>query len=319
MRAKYSINYKLIAAVLLLVSIFALLLIALIWKENFFAGIVSTVFLLAAEIYGIVQLFGPQRIKSITVESSAIIIQYRKADVKVLYENIKKIKHYKHGPLTERILVYAENSTIYEIPFDLKDSRGLCRSIYTELSKINKEKIADEWFQREFGGKVQYQMTTDIELEGKNYTSNFLLMWLLMAVQFMLVILMTVFIWNRIDIVFKFIWPVFIIFMEYLGVLAITSPRIVKNVIITASMIIVNYKKERVEIPITTCKSIQYHRSWPSPKRVYVYWEKQYVLLPWYIKDFRGMCKSIYETLTHANMESIAEGTFQRKFGRKYR
>jgi hypothetical protein len=145
MKNKYEINYKLIFTVTALISL-PFLLLTILLREGILFGVIITVVLNG---FGVSQLF-VQRIKSVTVDSTAIIIEYRKTSVKISYTDINKIGHYKHGPLTERIFIYAKDY-VYEIPFDMKDFHNMCGSIYSGLSKINMEHAADEWFREKFG------------------------------------------------------------------------------------------------------------------------------------------------------------------------
>lgn len=150
MKTKHEINYALIFTVLTLISLFAVVLVFMVWKEDFLAGILATILLIVIEIMSIGQLFVPQRIKSVTVTSNEIIIEYREKTINVPFESFKKITHEKHGPLTERIFVYLEGY-FYEIPFDLKHFHEMCKEIYDELLSLYMESIADEWFQKKFG------------------------------------------------------------------------------------------------------------------------------------------------------------------------
>ena len=319
MITKHKINYMPIFSVLTLVSLIGVLLVIEVWMKDFLGGILAMTLLIVLEILGIRQLFAPQRIKSVTVTSSSIIIEYRKTSVEVPYEDCKKIEHDKHGPLTERITVYAKDY-FYEISFDLKHFHEMCKEIYTELSNINMAPIADEWFQKKFGKEVSLNDNQCINDSSSHatakYSANYRLMWTLMIVQFILVLFLTIIIWSRIDIIFKIILPITVLFVEYLIVLVIISPRLTRSVTITANGIIVEFKKKHIEIPITSFELVKYDRRWPYPKRVTIFTnKKQYGLLPWYIKDFRGMCRSVYQALENAHMESIADKSFQKKFG----
>ena len=149
---KYKINYALIFTVLGVLCIFAFILALQFWKKNWLAGILITVLFISAYTYSILQLFIPQRVISVIINSTAIIINYRKTCVEIPYRDCKKLEHYKHGPLTERIWIYSKGY-VYEIPFDIKGFRNMCGSIYQALSNINMEHIADEWFQKNFGNR----------------------------------------------------------------------------------------------------------------------------------------------------------------------
>lgn len=150
MEKKYIVNYKLIfinMIVLLIVSIF---IVILTWKESLQAGIFTMILFIGAHIYGVKYFFAQERIKSVIIVSNTLKIEYRKTDITVPFENCAKIEHYKRGPLTERIRVYAKGY-IYEIPWDIKGFHEMCGSIYKELLNMDMEYIADEWFKDNFG------------------------------------------------------------------------------------------------------------------------------------------------------------------------
>ena len=320
MKTKHEINYTLIFTVLTLISLFAVLLVIVVFEEGFLGGVFTAIIFIAAIIFSISQLFVPQRIKSVTVASTEIIIEYRKTTINVPFESFKKITHEKHGPLTERIYVYA-GGYFYDITFDLKHFHEMCKEIYDMLLSLNMESVADEWFQKKYGKEATIKDSQCINQNSNNvkakYSANYRLMWALMILQFIFVLFLTIVTWNRADIIFKIIWPITVFFIEYLGVLAITSPKLTRSVTITANGIVIEFKKERIEIPFASCERIQFRRPWPHPKRVYVFiGEKQFILLPWYIKNFRGLCRSIYQALENVHMESIADKSFRKKFGK---
>lgn len=317
MNNKHEINYKLIFSVLVVINIFTLLMTIMVWEKDLLAGILVTIFFIVINILSIKQLFIPQRVKNVTVNSDAIIIGYRNTNVEIPYKDCKKIEHYKHGPFTERIYVYAKDY-VYEIPFDLKDFHEMCASIYSELSKIHMENVSDEWFHKELGKGYQPRTESVRETSGERFFANFPLMWILMGLQFILAISLTAFIWNSINVLFKIVWPVCLVFIEYLGVLVITSPKLTRSVTITEDEIIIEFKKKSVEVQFSSCETIKYQKPWPQGmKRIYIIMNNgQYGLLPWYIKNFRGMCRSLYKALENADMESIADKKFRKKFGK---
>lgn len=323
MGRRHTINYKPSLIIAVVVLIFASLVLKTAWEESIETGIIIIIAFIGVSIFGLMMGRASERVKSVVITSNAITMEYRKTNVIVPFEVFSKLKHYKHGPFTERILVHAKDD-IYLIPGDLKDFQDMCRSIYVELSKIDKEHIADEWFQKKFGNGVSLK-TSSIEskreVAGEKYSANYSLMWILYVLQFILVCSLIYLIWSNKSIVDSLIMTIPLLFVEYLGVLAILSPRIIKSVTITATTFIIDFKKERVEIPIKSCELVHYHRPWPSPKRVYICTEQKFqYLLPWYIKNFRRMGKSIYQALENAQKESVASKQFKRKFGkRKYK
>ncbi len=150
MNNKYKINYILISALLMVFSVLAIITVVFMWNESLAVGIILTVYMIGVVIFGIKQFFNPKNIKSVTVNTDSLIIEYRKRIIEVFFKDIKKIEHYKHGPLTEKTTIYAK-AFKYEITYEIKDFREMCRNIYTELSKRHMENIADEWFQKKFG------------------------------------------------------------------------------------------------------------------------------------------------------------------------
>ena len=148
MGKKYKTNYRLILTVI--VTVCVAIIIFYIWQRGILGGIIAALFCIGMVILSLLQV----KIKSVTLDTSAIIIEYKKETVIIPYEDCVKIEHYIHGPLTERVFIYANNHNKYEITFDLTGFRDMCSRLYSELLKINKEQIADEWFQKEFGGSI---------------------------------------------------------------------------------------------------------------------------------------------------------------------
>lgn len=140
---KYEVNYKLIFITLSIAFIIFLLPAMLILKKDLQYGMFLIILLVGALIFSITRLFSPQRIKSVTVFSTSIIIEFRKSRVEIPFEDFEKIEYYKHGPFTERIYILAKPYK-YEILFELKHFHDLCRRIYAALAKIDKGNIADE-------------------------------------------------------------------------------------------------------------------------------------------------------------------------------
>lgn len=145
MGKKYKTNYRLIFTVI--VTVCVAIIIFYIWQRGILGGIIASLFCIGMVILSLLQV----KIKSVTLDTSAIIIEYKKKTVIIPYEDCVKIEHYIHGPLTERVFIYANNHNKYEISFDLTGFRDMCRRLYSELLKINREQIADEWFQKKFG------------------------------------------------------------------------------------------------------------------------------------------------------------------------
>lgn len=318
--SRYDVNYKFIIATLSIIFICGLILALVIMDNYLVSGIILIILLVGAVIFSITRLFTPQRIRRVTVTSTSIVIEYRKSSVEIPFEDIKKLEHYKHGPLTERIYVFAKPYK-YEILSDLKHFHDLCRSIYAELKKIDKEDTADEWFQNEFGKNDPPKTSgTTVKCEdmGQKYSANFTLMWILYIIQLIFMLLVIILIWSNQSVVLSLVMSVILLFLEYIGVVVITSPIITRSITITGSNIIIKLKNKSGKFPITSFKKIEYHKPFLYPKRVYIYVEDDICLvLPWYIKNFRAMCKGLYQVLKKLKMESIAGKSFRSKFGNR--
>lgn len=199
MGSKYRLNYKLIFTVYIIITIIITLGILYLWQKSIISGIIVLLSYLGILAASMNLAFGSRRVKSVTINTIEIILEIGKKNVVIPYEDCVKIEHYKHGLFTERIYIYAKDCTKnetelylirYEIDFDIKDFQEICRKLYKELSFINMEHIADEWFQKKFGGRVFYEdHLPQINIDAANiYSANFRLIWALMAVQFILVL-----------------------------------------------------------------------------------------------------------------------------------
>lgn len=319
MRKKYKVNNMLNLLIITAAIPFGVLSVMLAWNQSTVFGIICTLIMSGVLfVVGPLIYLNPKNIKSVTVTSDSLVIDYRKTSAEVFYKDIKKIEHYKHGLFTERIWIYTSSAT-YEIIYDIKDFQNMCKNIYSELSKHRMENITDEWFQTDFGGRIPYEKHPfERNADDTNkYTANFPLIWTLMTVQFFVVLYLIIFLWTRPNVILNIVITVTYIFIEYGGILAITSPKITQSVSINASSIFIGFKKERVEIPLSSIQMVSYQRPWIKPKRVYIVTKQmQCILLPWYIKNFRGMCKSIYKALKKGQIESKFDKVFLRKFGK---
>jgi hypothetical protein len=313
---EHVINCRRIAAEMAVVFAVATVFAICIWAENMTAGIVFAVCLVGVGICATKEWLAPRRIKSVSVSPAGIQIQYRKASELIAYDECKQIEHYKHGPLTERILLRTKGRIIIEIPYYLSDFQGMCRSIYRELSAKNLEHVADRWFQLEFGeGRQKTEDESETgELTGSRFPANFALIWTLMAVQAVAAAALIVLLWSGAGTGLKIAGTVAILICEFLAVVVVTSPKLTREVFILAGGITARYKEKSFEIPAKGCEKVIYSRPWPMPRRVYVFADNgYYVLLPWYIRNFRGMCRCIYRVLADAGKESAADMRF-RKF-----
>lgn len=320
MENKYQVNYKFIITTLTIISICGLLLALVIMKNDLEYGILFIIGFVGAVVLGITRLFVPQRIKSVTITSTAMKLEYRKSRFEIPFEDFNKLEHYKHGPFTERIYIFAKDHC-YDIPADLKRFIDMCREIYADLEKIDKENIADEWFQKKFGKNAPSKTSsTTVKREdiGEKYSANFTLMWTLYIIQLIFMLLVIALIWSSQNIVYSLIMTVTILFFEYIGVVGITSPRITRSITITDSNIIIGLKNKSGKLPITSFIKLEYHKPFLRPKRVYIYVQDDICfLLPWYIKNISAMCKSLYQALEKLQMESVAGKSFRRKFGKR--
>ncbi|MGI6161078.1 MAG: hypothetical protein ACOYJD_03520 [Christensenellales bacterium] len=149
MENKYITNYKLIFIIMIVVLIISVSVIILAWNTSLLTGIFTIILYCALGIYGVQGFLAEGNIKSVTITINAIKIEYRKIKVTVPLEDCARIEHYKRGPFTERICIYAEGY-IYEIPWDIKDFRNMCENLYQALSNINMAHITDEWFHNNF-------------------------------------------------------------------------------------------------------------------------------------------------------------------------
>ncbi len=315
MSKKHTINYKSIFTVLALTTVFGVFITIWVWSVNVVIGALVMAFWIGIVIYEISK-FRTEGIIGVSVTNEGIVIEYRVRTVNVKFEDCKQIEHYKHGPLTERILLRAAHDII-EIPYYLTDFNGMCAAIYEGLISKGMEHVADEWFRSRFAHGADVPINRD-EDAGERFTANFPLIWTLMAVQFLLAAgLAAVLLWSDTELAFKIIVTAAFVFVEFLAVLAVTSPRLTQSVTVSTERIAVRFKEKRFDIPIGSCKGVAYVKPCPMPHRVYIYADNAYVvLLPWYIRNFHGMSRSIYRVLADADMESIANARFRRKFGK---
>lgn len=320
MSAKHVINYRLIFTVLAVMLVCILFIVIFVWKENMKYGILLTVSFIGAEIFGIRQLFLPQRIKSVSVTSAEMIIEYRKATEAVAYEDCKKIEHYKHGPFTERILLHTKGRII-EIPFDLTNFQGMCASIYRALLSKKMEHVADDWFRRKFADKAEalkrsHENETS-KIQGTRFEANYPLIWTLMAAQFMLSAALIVLLWSTASLGLKIVGIASLLMFEFFAILVATSPKLTRSVTVSADGMTVRFKEKNFEIPVANCDRVLYSRLWPWAPRVCICADNGFfVLLPWYIRNFHGMCRCIYRVLANAGKESVADKRFRKKYGK---
>ena len=315
MDKKHTINYKSMFAVLALTTVFGVFFTIWVWSVSAVLGALVMALSTGIVIYE-ANKSRTQSIIAVSVANERVVIEYRDKKVSVNFDDCKQIEHYKHGPLTERILLRTAQDII-EIPNYLTDFNGMCAAIYEGLISKGMEHVADEWFRSRFAHGADVPINRD-EDAGERFTANFPLIWTLMAVQFLLATgLAAVLLWSDTELAFKIIVTGAFVFVEFLAVQAVTSPRLTQSVTVSAERIAMHFKEKRFDIPIGSCKGVAYVKPCPMPHRVYIYADNGYVvLLPWYIRNFHGMSRSIYRVLADGDMESIANARFRRKFGK---
>lgn len=147
---KYVVNHLVVSLQSIVLILFVVFVEIIAWKLSIFYGILTMILFIGVLALGIKYMFEPARIKSLTINSNGIEIEYSKNTVSLPFETWSKLAHYKRGPLTERILIQADGF-IHVIPWDMKMFHKMCRNIYESLLENNMEHIADDWFQEKFG------------------------------------------------------------------------------------------------------------------------------------------------------------------------